>query len=80
MNNVDKDFLNFIKKIDMMEENEIFYNIKNTYLMLTESVRDSIEDFLNKFGYWGRLDYKNNNYEEIENKAHSLKEHLKDYM
>lgn len=80
MNKVDKDFLNFIKKIDMMEENEIFYNIKNAYLMLTESVRDSIEDFLNKFGYWGRLDYKNNNYEEIKNKAHSLKDHLKDYM
>lgn len=80
MNNVDKEFINFIKKIDIMEEQEVFYNIKDSYLKLAEPVKVSIEDFLNKFGYWGCLDYKNNNYEEIENKAKSLKEHLKDYV
>jgi len=80
MNNVDKDFLNFIKKIDIMEEKEVFYNIKDAYLKLAEPLKVSIEDFLNKFGYWGQLDYKNNVYDEIENKAESLKGHLKDYV
>ncbi len=80
MKNIDKDFYDLVKLLKSLSEEEIFENIKNYYLSLAEDVRKPLEDFLNRFGYWGTLSYENNDYTEIKNKAESLAYHLDDYI
>lgn len=80
MNNVDTCFLDLVKKIDIMSTDEVYLNIKNSFLNINEATRSSIEEFLDKFKYWGSLNSSNNDFDEIMQKAKSLKEHLKDYV
>ena len=51
MNNVDKDFYNLTRKISLMTIEDVFYNIKNSFLGINQATRDSIESFFNKFNY-----------------------------
>lgn len=80
MNYIDKEFYKLTNLLNTLTEEEIYYNIKHHYSALNEQLKNSIEDFLNKFGYWGTLDHKNNDYTEIKEKAKSLNEHLEDYI
>lgn len=80
MNNVDKNFYNLTRKISLMTIEDVFYNIKNSFLGINQATRDSIESFFNKFNYWGSLDSKNNNYDALYKKASTLKEHLDDFI
>lgn len=79
MNYIDKEFTTLTNTLDKLTLDEIFYNIKNNYLNLGEDVKKSLEDYFRRFNYWGSLDYKNNDYTEIYEKAKSLKEHLDEY-
>lgn len=65
----------------VLEENSketIFNTMKNTYLSLPDEMKDSLEAFLNRYGYWGKLDAKAEIFEQIENKADCLKNHFRD--
>lgn len=79
MNYIDKDFTKLTNLLENLSEEEIFYNIINNYLNLNEEIKNSFEDYFNKFNYWGTLDYKNKDYTEIYEKAKSLKNNLEDY-
>jgi len=79
MNYVDKNFNWLIQEIENKSFDEVFVHIKNKFDSLPIQFKDSIQKFLNDFPYWGKLDYKNNEYEEIKNKTISLKEHIEDY-
>lgn len=79
MNYVDKNFNWLSQEIENKSFDEIFNHIKNKFDSLPIQIKDSIQKFLNDFQYWGKLDYKNNEYEEIKNKTISLKEHIDDY-
>ena len=79
MNNIDKNFTDLINTLEKQSQEEIFYNIKNNFLNQNENIKNSIEDYLNKFNYWGSLDTKNNDYTEIIEKSKSLKNNLEDY-
>ena len=79
MNYVDKNFNWLINEIENKSFDEIFLHIKDKFNSLPTEIKDSIQKFLNEFPYWGKLDYQNNEYEEITNKTISLKEHIEDY-
>lgn len=79
MNYIDKDFKDLVNVLNQLSLEEIFNVIKNNYLNQSESIKNSLEDYFKKFNYWGSLDYKNEDFTEIYEKAVSLKNHLEDY-
>ena len=76
MNIIDKNFELLVKDIEKSTETEIFFHIKERFLLLNEKTKKSCEDFFNKFLYWGKLDIQNKNYEFFKLKAETLKNHL----
>ena len=80
MNYLDKNFYKLTTHLSNLSYEEIFKNIKSRYLEVPENTRVSIEDFFKKFNYWGVLDYKQEIYEEIENRAKSIYNHLNDFI
>lgn len=78
MNYIDNNFKWLVKEIKSKTEDELYNHMKNKYLSLPIPVKDSLENFLNNFNYWGRLDYKNEIYEEIDNKVDTFYNHIND--
>lgn len=78
MNYVDANFKWLIERIKEKSEEEIFQHMKDKYDLLPNSIKDSLESFLSDFDYWGKLDSKNNEYEEIRRKAISFNDHIED--
>lgn len=89
MKKIDIDFNNLIWEINNKSYEEVFKHIKDSYNELNPSIISSIESYLAQFGYWGKLNSKNNEYEELEKRSNLLKnnifdfswlyDHLKDY-
>lgn len=80
MNIVDKNFYNLVECLKRLDFNTILSNIKSKYSTVPEKTRTSMENFFNKYGYWGTLDSNNNDFTEIEEKAKCLKEHTNDFI
>lgn len=80
LNYIDRAFYNLTTHLSSLTEEEIFNNIKNKYLTIPNNIKIALEDFFKKFNNWGSLDYKNNNYEEIINRAKSIYNHLDDFI
>lgn len=79
MNYVDANFKWLMDRIRGKSEEEIFEHMKTKYDLLPNEIKESIEHFLSDFGYWGKLNSKNGEYEEIKNKAITFHEHLIDF-
>lgn len=79
MNYVDTNFKWLMDRIKEKSEEEIFQHMKTRYDLLPNEIKQSMEHFLSDFGYWGKLDSKNGEYEEIRNKAIAFHEHLEDF-
>lgn len=79
MNYVDTNFKWLMDRIKEKSEEEIFQHMKTRYDLLPNEVKESMEHFLSDFGYWGKLDSKNGEYEEIRNKAIAFHKHLEDF-
>ncbi len=80
MNIIDKNFELLVKDIEKSTETEIFFHIKERFLLLNEKTKKSCEDFFNKFLYWGKLDIQNKNYEFFKLKAKTLKNHINEFI
>lgn len=80
MNYLDKSFYELTTHLSQLNSNDIFNNIKDKYLKLPENIKLGLEDFFKKFDYWGKLNYKNNEFQEIQNRATSLHNHLEDFI
>ena len=80
MNIIDKKFKDLTDDIKDKDEVEIFYHIKERFLLVNEKTRQSCENFFNKFLYWGKLDFKNKDFEFFELKAKALKNHIDDFI
>ena len=80
MNIIDKKFKDLTDDIKDKDEVEIFYHIKERFLLVNEKTRQSCENFFNKFLYWGKLDFKNKDFEFFELKAKALKNHINDFI
>lgn len=80
MNITDLNFYKLIDEIKSKTLEEIYTNIKNKFDLINPSIQSSLEDYFNKFPYWGKIDIKNNDFEELYNRALSLKNHVDDYV
>ncbi len=80
MNVIDKNFNNLVKVIQEKSLEEIFSDIREKYLTIPSNIQIAIEDFFKKFAYWGELKKDENNFEELYNRAESLKNHIDDYI
>ncbi len=80
MNIIDRKFKKLTDDIKDKDETEIFYHIKERFLLVNEKTRQSCEDFFNKFLYWGKLDFKNKDFEFFKLKARTLKNHIDDFI
>ena len=80
MNIIDKSFNLLVNDIKKSSETEIFFHIKERFLLLNEETRKSCENFFNKFLYWGKLDVLNKDFEFFELKASTLKKHIDDFI
>ena len=78
MNIIDKNIKDILDIINNSSIEDIFIHIKQKYLEVSKETRKSIEKFLNSFKYWGDLDFENDIYEELHNRAINLKEHIND--
>lgn len=78
MNYVDFNWEWLLNRIAENSPQNLFEHMKNKYLALPIKVRKSIESFLGDFGYWGKLDFQNNDYEQIWNKVDTFYTHLND--
>lgn len=79
MNYVDRNFEWLTSEIKGKTKIEVFEHIKKKYQLLPLAVKQSMEQFLSDFPYWGVLDDQKKVYEEIHNKAESLHDHIDDY-
>ena len=79
MNYVDQNFNFLINQLKGKSIEELFLHMKERYISLPKEIKNSIETFFKQFPYWGNLNETENDFEEIQNKAQSFLEHLKDY-
>lgn len=77
---IDKKFKTLTSIFKALSLEEIYENIKEKYLIIPDTTKDSLEKFLDEFPYWGRLKRYENDYEELYNRAISLKNHVDDYI
>lgn len=80
MNIIDKKFNELTNYIKEKELEEVYNHIKEKYLSIPSNIQKSIEDFFEKFPYWGKLNTNQNNYEELYNRSKSLKEHIDNFI
>ena len=80
LNKLDVKFYNLIRGFKILDKEVIFNNIKDTYLSVSDVNKKAIEKFLATFGYWGSLDYENNDFTELEKRCNVLKMHADDFL
>lgn len=80
MNIVDRNFNTLVDIIRKSSLSEIYTSIRKSFAGIPLTTQTSLENYFKKFNYWGTLDKENANYEELYNRAKSLKEHLDDYI
>ena len=79
-NYIDKLFFDLINEFKSKDVNELFLNMKNKFCLLDFSTRQGIEEFLNKFNYWGSLNQSKGDYGVFFEKAIAYKKHANDLV
>lgn len=79
MNQIDLKFALLLNEIRGLSEQELYHQIRLSFENIPDVTKNNMIKFFNQFLYWGRIDVKNNNYEEIELKAKELKEHVDNF-
>ncbi len=80
MNVIDKSFYELVNHLGGLSEEQIYNNIKASFDLIPEQTKFSLEDYFNKFKYWGELNLQTGNYDQLIQKAKSFSEHLDDYV
>lgn len=80
MNKIDREFYHLIDILKHSTREQLLFQMKENFKLIPEETQKSIEDYFEKFNYWGKLDIAHNEYEELENKADSFINHLEDYV
>lgn len=78
MNYIDNNFNWLTQQIQNKTKEDIFKHIKEKYLSLPLDIKKSLEKFLSDFNYWGKLNFENEEYEEIWKKTDTFYSHLED--
>lgn len=77
---VDQNFYNLCSEIKEESLESIYLKIKEHYINLSSELKDSMESFFAVFPYWGKLNHHEDIYEELYNRAKSLKDNIDDYI
>ena len=80
MNEIDNKFFELIEIFKNLSEEQLYERIKLNYQSLPSLLKDIYEDYFQRFDYWGSLNEKNNDFEEIKKKAHILSKYYKDFV
>ena len=80
MNKIDREFYHLIDILKNSTREQLLFQMKENFKLIPEEIQRSIEDYFKKFDYWGKLDFKNNEFEELERKVDSFTNHLDDYI
>ena len=79
-NTIDKNFKMLVELIRSKNLEDIYQMIRNGFNKISSNIKVSLEDYFEKFPYWGKLKRENGIYEELYYRAKSLKEHIEDYV
>ncbi len=79
-NYIDELFYNLIDEIKSKDENDIYFHMFTKFRTIPFTTQLSIEQFLNQFNYWGKLEIMNDNYEMLKNKAKVFKLYQDKYV
>ena len=79
MNRIDEKFQELMASLKRKTNEEIFLEIKDTYIKQSSEVKMALENYFQTFNYWGKLKEMSGEYESLYNRATSLKEHVEDY-
>ncbi len=79
MYNIDKKFNNLVSDIESKSLDEIYSFIKGNFDRLKKEDQNWLIWYYQTFDYWGKIDKENDNYEELHNRALSLKNHINEY-
>lgn len=80
MNKLDINFKNLTSSFKVLNKDMILENIKDTYLKIDDFNKHAIENFLALFNYWGKLNFEQGEFEELEKRAEVLKNHATDFF
>lgn len=81
INNIhDKNFYQLVDSISNLNEEELLFKIKFNYSFLPKNIKTSLENYFDKYKFWGSLHGDNLDYDEIERKAKTIKKHIKDFV
>lgn len=80
MNIIDKNFGRLVDVIRNSSLEDIYLEIRNGFNRIGPNIQGSLEDYFEKFPYWGKIRKDNGIYEELYYRAKSLKEHIDDYV
>ena len=76
----DKNFYQLVDSISNLNEEELLFKIKFNYSFLPKNIKTSLENYFDKYKFWGSLHEDNLDYDEIERKAKTIKKHIKDFV
>ncbi len=80
MNYIDNNFYSLIEEFTQKDITFLYDNMVKKFLALPIVTQKSFEDFLNKFGYWGRMDIKNGVFDIYQDKAKIFKNNYNDFV
>ena len=79
-NYIDKQFFQLIADIKSKNKMQIYNHMLEKFKSVPILTQVSIQLFLNKFNYWGKIEIENSNYEMIENKAEIFATRIDEYV
>ena len=79
-NYIDKQFFQLIADIKSKNKMQIYSHMLEKFKSVPILTQVSIQLFLNKFNYWGKIEIENSNYEMIENKAGIFAKRIDEYV
>ena len=80
MNIIDNNFKMLSDIIKNSSLEDIYQNIRNGFNRIAPDIQEGLENYFDKFPYWGKIKRNNGIYEELYYRAKSLKEHIDDYV
>ena len=81
INNIhDRNFYQLIDSISSLSEENLLFKIKFNYSFLPKNIKTSLENYFDKYKFWGSLHEDNLDYDEIERKAKTIKNHINDFV
>ena len=75
-NYIDRLFFSLIDEIKGKDKDGIYFNMFLKFKMLPIATQLSIQQFLNQFQYWGKIEIEYDNYEMLRLKAKVFDEHI----